>query len=309
MTSLERALASILESIEDARTEKDALALAGLLQRKDSICAALAAPEFWHDARERGSPRSCCRRSRQECRCPWLPDRRKAQAASSHRRRLTLRGPTMRNSSVAGANAPLSGRDGKVATAERRREPDPLRRHDCHRRLRRHRLCRGDRGRPGGALSRQRQFRRRRAARSEPRLRRGPGRRQGARAQPPRPSRARQARDRRALGPGAEAAGAGGLGRDRGLQPAAGRHHPPLPRHRRRQARSRHPHRARHLRRSAPRRRQAQWPHQRRPRRADAGRWGGVPLLPRVPDQRRHRARHHRRSRRQHHHGARGAHP
>jgi hypothetical protein len=52
MTSLERALASILKSIEDARTEKDALALAGLLQRKDSICAALAAPEFWHDARE-----------------------------------------------------------------------------------------------------------------------------------------------------------------------------------------------------------------------------------------------------------------
>jgi hypothetical protein len=53
MTSLERALASILESIEDARTEKDALALAGLLQRKDSICAALAAPEHWHDPRER----------------------------------------------------------------------------------------------------------------------------------------------------------------------------------------------------------------------------------------------------------------
>jgi hypothetical protein len=54
MTSLERALACILESIEDARTEKDALALAGLLQRKDAICAALAAPEHWHDPRERG---------------------------------------------------------------------------------------------------------------------------------------------------------------------------------------------------------------------------------------------------------------
>ena len=52
MTSLERALASILESIEDARTERDALALAGLMQRKDSICAALAAPEHWHDPRE-----------------------------------------------------------------------------------------------------------------------------------------------------------------------------------------------------------------------------------------------------------------
>jgi hypothetical protein len=53
MTSLERALACILESIEDARTEKDALALAGLLQRKDAICAALAAPEHWHDMRDR----------------------------------------------------------------------------------------------------------------------------------------------------------------------------------------------------------------------------------------------------------------
>jgi hypothetical protein len=52
MTSLERALASILESIEDARTERDALALAGLLQRKDAICAALAAPEHWHDQRD-----------------------------------------------------------------------------------------------------------------------------------------------------------------------------------------------------------------------------------------------------------------
>ena len=53
MTNLERALACILESIEDARTERDALALSGLLQRKDAICAALAAPEHWHDARDR----------------------------------------------------------------------------------------------------------------------------------------------------------------------------------------------------------------------------------------------------------------
>jgi hypothetical protein len=45
MTSLELKLASILELIEHARTAKDALALAALLQRKDAICAALAAPE------------------------------------------------------------------------------------------------------------------------------------------------------------------------------------------------------------------------------------------------------------------------
>jgi hypothetical protein len=55
MTSLERALASILESIERARVEKDALALARLMQRKETICAALAAPENWHDPRERAA--------------------------------------------------------------------------------------------------------------------------------------------------------------------------------------------------------------------------------------------------------------
>jgi hypothetical protein len=45
MTSLETKLASILALIEHARATKDALALAALLQRKDAICAALAAPE------------------------------------------------------------------------------------------------------------------------------------------------------------------------------------------------------------------------------------------------------------------------
>ena len=45
MTSLEHQLASILQSIEQARDARDALALAALLQRKDTICAALAAPE------------------------------------------------------------------------------------------------------------------------------------------------------------------------------------------------------------------------------------------------------------------------
>ena len=44
--------------------------------------------------------------------------------------------------------------------------------------------------------------------------------------------------DRRPLGPGAEAAGAGRRRPDRGLQPAAGRDLAPLPRHRRRQARA-----------------------------------------------------------------------
>ena len=98
------------------------------------------------------------------------------------------------------------------------------------------------------------------------------------------------------------------VGLDRGLQPAARRHHPSLPRHRRRQARPsdagsasiRSPI-------PAPRRRQAQRPHHRRPRQPDADRRRGVPVLPHLPDRRRHRARHHRRSRRQHHDGARGA--
>ena len=53
MTSLEHKLASILESIEHARAAKNALALATLLQRKATICAALAAPEqSWHDPGE-----------------------------------------------------------------------------------------------------------------------------------------------------------------------------------------------------------------------------------------------------------------
>ena len=54
MTSLEHQLASSLQSIEQARDARDALALAALLQRKDTICAALAAPEqSWLEPRER----------------------------------------------------------------------------------------------------------------------------------------------------------------------------------------------------------------------------------------------------------------
>ena len=45
MTSLEQALASILEMIEKARVAGNTLVLATLMQRKDTICAALAAPE------------------------------------------------------------------------------------------------------------------------------------------------------------------------------------------------------------------------------------------------------------------------
>jgi hypothetical protein len=45
MTSLEQVLASILELIENARVAGNSLVLAALMQRKDAICAALAAPE------------------------------------------------------------------------------------------------------------------------------------------------------------------------------------------------------------------------------------------------------------------------
>jgi hypothetical protein len=52
MTNLEQALANILNSIEKAKIAGNSLALAGLMQRKDVICAALAAPEqCWHDPR------------------------------------------------------------------------------------------------------------------------------------------------------------------------------------------------------------------------------------------------------------------
>ena len=95
------------------------------------------------------------------------------------------------------------------------------------------------------------------------------GRRQGARTQPPRPSRPGQARHRWPLGARAETAGSRRRQSHRGLQPAAGRDHPPLSRHRRRQARASVAHRPRHLRRSATRRRQDQRTHDRRRRRAD----------------------------------------
>jgi hypothetical protein len=45
MTILEQALASILELIEAARDAGNSVTLAALIQRKQAICAALAAPE------------------------------------------------------------------------------------------------------------------------------------------------------------------------------------------------------------------------------------------------------------------------
>ena len=56
MTCLEHTLANILDSIERARDARDALALAALLQRKEAICAALAAPEHsWCAPMERAT--------------------------------------------------------------------------------------------------------------------------------------------------------------------------------------------------------------------------------------------------------------
>lgn len=45
MTTLEQALAGILELIDKARVAGNTLVLAALMQRKEAICAALAAPE------------------------------------------------------------------------------------------------------------------------------------------------------------------------------------------------------------------------------------------------------------------------
>jgi hypothetical protein len=45
MTSLEHALARILELIEKAKAAGNSIALSTLTARKEAICAALAAPE------------------------------------------------------------------------------------------------------------------------------------------------------------------------------------------------------------------------------------------------------------------------
>ena len=149
----------------------------------------------------------------------------------------------------------------------------------------------------------------RQPARPDPGVRRGAGRRQGPRAQPPRPPRPDPAGGRRPLVARAEDRRARPRRRDRGLQPAARRHLPAVPRDR--GARPRHPVQGRlaYLRRSAPRRRQAQRRHPRGPRRADRDRWRDLAALQALPDQRRAGARHDRRSGRQRHHGAGGADP
>ena len=177
------------------------------------------------------------------------------------------------------------GRERRQDRQRRRgRRPDPQRQHGRDRRLRRHRLRRGDRDRARGAAPLRRPGP---AGEPHPVLCRRPGRRPHARPQPPGPSRAGEARHRRPLGAGAEAAEARGRQPDRGLQPAAGRDRAPVSRHRRRQARPPQPDRPRHLRRSAPRRRPAQRQERRRAGDADAGRRQGIPLLQGVPDRRR----------------------
>ena len=56
MTSLEQALARILQSIEETSGSGNSQALAVLLRRKQAICAALAAPEqSWHDPSEQAA--------------------------------------------------------------------------------------------------------------------------------------------------------------------------------------------------------------------------------------------------------------
>ena len=102
-------------------------------------------------------------------------------------------------------------------------------------------------------------------------------------------------------------ADAGDRQQDRGLQPAARRHHPPVPRHRRAPPGASDPGRPRHFRRSAQRRRQDQRAHHRGPRRADHDPRRGGPALQMLPDRCRHHPRHHGGHARQHHHGARGA--
>ena len=159
--------------------------------------------------------------------------------------------------------------------------PDPRWRHRRHLGLRRHRLRRRDCHRAGAALPG-----RGRAARADAGLCRGAGRRPPQGLEPPGPRRPGRARHRRALGPGAGPGQAGGGQQDRGLQPAAGRHLLPVPRHRRRPARAPEPRRPGHLRRPAPRRRAHERAHHRAAGRTAAGRRRGLPAVQDLPDHR-----------------------
>jgi hypothetical protein len=164
--------------------------------------------------------------------------------------------------------------------------PDQGRRHRRHRRLRRHRFCREYCRCPRAALSRGERAtaRPRQPARPDAGLCGRAGRRQGARSQPLRPRRPGEAACRRSLGPGAKAAATGRGQSHRGLQPAAGGDHPPVPRHRRRQAGNDHPRRTRHFCRPAFRRRQAEREDDRRHRPPDGDRRRGIPVLQGFPD-------------------------
>ena len=196
------------------------------------------------------------------------------------------------------------------SVARARPWPDPLGRHRGHRRLRRHRLSRGDRDRAGGALPRQRSET---TALGEPRdltlvyaAGQGDGKERGLNHLGHRgPGRARH---RRPLGAGAQAAGARGRQARsrpttcrRASSPTSSATSPPAsPGHLTRVGLGtfvdpRHGGGKLNARTTA------------RPRQPDADRRRGVPVLQGLPDQRRHRARHHRRPRRQRHDGARGA--
>ena len=119
-----------------------------------------------------------------------------------------------------------------------------------------------------------------------------------------------QAGHRRPLGDVGRARQDGRGRQDRGLQPAAGRDRAAVPRYRRGQAGPAHAGRSGHVRRPTQRRRQDQRQDHRGPRRADAHRRPGVPVLQGIRAARRRvPARYHRRPERQHHHGARGVVP
>ena len=180
--------------------------------------------------------------------------------------------------------------------------PDPRWRYRRHLGLRRHRLRRGDRHRAGAALPG-----RGRAARADAGVCRRAGRRPPQGAEPPGARRPGRPCHRRALGTGAGPGQAGGGQQDRGLQPAAGRHLLPVPRHRRRPPRAPQPRRPGHLRRPTPRRRANEFAHHRAAGRIAAGRRRGLPAVQDLPDPGGHHPRHHGRCRRQPDDGARGA--
>ena len=208
-------------------------------------------------------------------------------------------GLSCRPAGRAGEEHAAQGPDGRGG-----RGAHPRRRHDHHLGLHRDRRSRGAADGARGALPRG-------AGAAQPRapLRGGPGRFEGARAQPSRARGAAEAGRGRPLGPDPEGGGAGARGQDGGLEPAAGGDQPSLPRHRRGKAGHADAGGPRHLRRSAARGRADQRDLDRGSHRGDGGRRQGISLLQGLPDRRGAPARHHRRRGGQRHHGARGADP